>query len=111
LSIQYGIGEGFSPSASDIDGLAARVITLFPVYKPWLGIRVVGDASKITNLTSLTGFGMKLGIGKEPMLAARAFGTRRLFGAVGRVAPIIGYGLLALDAFEISLCMYDCLKD
>ena len=66
------------------------------------GSRVVGGASKGTSIASLT-----LRKAFPQTLATRVLGTKVLGGALGRLVPIIGEGLMIYDfATTVAPGMY-----
>jgi RHS repeat-associated protein len=78
-----------------------------PLYKPWLGLPVLGGASEYTNPISYFGFRFFPNV----TVGTQILGTARLFGILGRLNIIVGSALLAIDATEIWLCTLACLNN
>jgi RHS repeat-associated protein len=84
-------------------GLAVRgamALGATPVYKPLVGLPVLGGASRFTNAINWLPFRTAI----DAHLPMRILGTTRLFGLLGRVNIVLGVGLLAYDITSIGLC-------
>lgn len=76
-----------------------------PIPKAWLGAsRGLAGASETTSVAGAVGY--TLFGANEPRIAARILGTTRVFGIIGRAAPIVSAGLFAWDAVSIGYCAY-----
>ena len=104
---QYGFGDGKTPTGLDLGKTLSEVGSL-PIYKPLVGIPVIGDSSAFTNVLNYTS--LKLGLNARFQGAAlrsitkAAFGSVRIATVVGRANVVIGGALLAYDAASIAIC-------
>ena len=78
---------------------AVTVVGAMPLPKTWLGLPVLGEASKFTNLWSLVGFQFPHVRIPRPIL-----GTRNVYRIIGRVHLFLAVGLLVYDVLSIGLC-------
>src|SRR6266851_9310711 len=78
---------------------AVIVAGAMPLPKTWLGLPVLGDASKFTNLWSLVGFQFP-----HVRISRRILGTRNVYRIIGRVHLFLAAGLLVYDVLAIGLC-------
>lgn len=104
---QYGFGDGNTPTGLDL-GKAISELGSLPVFKPLVGIPVIGESSSFTNVLNYTSF--KLGLNTRFSGAAlrgftkAAFGSVRVATVLGRANVVIGGALLAYDAASIAIC-------
>jgi hypothetical protein len=103
---QYGFGDDNGPSALD-DAKMFSEIGAAPLYKPLVGLPVVGDASKFTNVLGATTLGLRLNPvlpGTVSGITKGAFGSVRAGTVLGRANVYVGSSLLLSDALSIATC-------
>jgi RHS repeat-associated protein len=90
---------GLTAAAAGIGALGV------PVPKAWLGAsRGLAGASESTSVAGAIGYSL---FGRaEPRIGTRILGTTRVFGIIGRAAPVVSAGLFAWDAISIGYCTY-----
>ena len=71
----------------------------FPLYKPAIGLPVVGNASRFTNPISLAGLG-------GPRISRAVICTTRVFGIVGRLNVVGAVAFGVYDAYSIGSCAF-----
>lgn len=104
---QYGLGDGKTEAGLDLAKIGSEIGSL-PVFKPLVGIPVIGDSSSFTNVLNYTS--LKLGLNARFEGAAlrsftkAAFGSVRIATVLGRANVVIGGALLAYDAASIGIC-------
>ncbi|MDC8014004.1 RHS repeat-associated core domain-containing protein [Tahibacter soli] len=78
-----------------------------PIYKPWMGVPVLGGASRFTNFINAFGF---FTLRKTNFrLPFRLAGTVRPYTLVGRGNVVVATGFFAYDMTSIGLCVTDHL--
>lgn len=104
---QYGFGDGKTAPGLQLGKIASEIGAL-PVFKPLVGIPVIGESSSFTNVLN---YGSHvLGINTRFSGAAVRGFTKAVFGSVrvatvlGRANVVIGTALLAYDATSIAIC-------
>jgi RHS repeat-associated protein len=97
----YGFG-GDGPGGGSTVARAAVAAGMTPLYKPWIGEQVMGNASKFTNPISYLGHEL---FPKFPKAPFRAFGTNRWFGLAGRANFVVGLAFLTYDISSIAGCV------
>ncbi|WP_081477078.1 RHS repeat domain-containing protein [Sphingomonas sp. PAMC 26605] len=107
IAAQYGFGDGKTAAGLDLGKIASEIGSL-PVFKPLVGIPVIGESSRFTNVLNYTS--LKLGLNSRVQGAAlrgftkAAFGSVRFATILGRANVVIGGALLAYDAASIAIC-------
>ena len=94
-----------------LTGLAAGVGALgVPIPKTWVLGRTAAlrGASDTMSFASAIEFGLFRGAG--PRLATPLLNTTRVFGVIGRAAPVVSAALFAYDAASIGYCVYQGSK-
>jgi hypothetical protein len=100
LALERGNGLG------DLLARGAVAAGATPISKAALGLPVLPGASAYTNPISY--FGFKVFPGAR--LPFQVLGTNRVFGALGRLNPWIGGGLLAYDTYSVGTCVSECMS-
>ncbi len=107
------IGKAALSCAADHYGLTALAggagVLGIPVPKSWLGL-APGFAGASENTSVAGAIGFKLFGAAEPRIGVRLLGTTRLFGVIGRAAPIVSAALFTYDAASIGYCTYEAVK-
>ncbi|MBU3077678.1 RHS repeat domain-containing protein [Sphingomonas quercus] len=104
---QYGLGDGKAEAGLDLAKIGSEIASL-PVFKPLVGIPVIGESSSFTNVLNYTSFKLGLNARFEGAAARSftkaAFGSVRIATVLGRANVVIGGALLAYDAAAIGIC-------
>ena len=104
---QYGFGNGKTEAGLDLAKIASEIGSL-PVFKPLVGIPVIGESSSFTNVLNYTS--LRLGLSARfqgsvlRSFTKAAFGSVRIATVLGRANVVIGGALLAYDAASIGIC-------
>jgi RHS repeat-associated protein len=105
----YGFGDDGSAAVATASMLVRGGVgaLALPLYKPWLGLPVLGNASRFTNPLSYAG------LQRFPNLKVpfRLFRTNRLFGLLGRANLVVGLAFLTYDISSIAGCVAGSQSD
>ena len=99
------VAEQYNISEQETFDIVREISELgaIPIYKPWMNVPVLGNASKFTNFVNAFGFFTLRRA--SPPLPFRLFGTRRIYTAAGRANVVAGSGFAAYDITSIGLCV------
>jgi RHS repeat-associated protein len=82
----------------------ASLLGATPVPKKWLGLPVLPSSSSLTNPISLS-------TSRRLPFDWKAFGTKRLGGALGRANVWVSAGMCVATVFTISACTKQCMEN
>jgi hypothetical protein len=106
-SDQYGFGDGDTPTGLDLGEIASEIGSL-PVFKPLVGIPVIGASSRFTNVLNygshVLGINTRFSGAAVRSFTKAAFGSVRIATVLGRANVVIGGAMLAYDAASIAIC-------
>lgn len=107
IAAQYGLGDGSVSAGLDLGKIGSELGSL-PVFKPLVGIPVIGESSSFTNAfnygSHLLGINTRFSGAALRGFTKAAFGSVRVATVLGRANVVIGGALLAYDAASIAIC-------
>jgi hypothetical protein len=104
------VGSAVLSCAADhygLTGVAAGIGALgIPVPKTWVFGRTAALSGASETMSVASTIERTVFNGPGPKLGVSLLGTTRVFGIIGRAAPIVSAALLAYDAASIGYCAY-----